>query len=50
MAKFRPVGSKGKGKRAGRPQNAIGCVVLILLIMVGVMVFLYLVMKSNANG
>ena len=50
MARFRPVGSKGKGKRAGRPQGAAGCVVLILLIMAGVMVFLYLVMKSNANG
>ena len=48
MAKFRLAGAKGK--KSGRPQGAAGCVVLILLIMVGVMVFLYLVMKSNANG
>ncbi len=47
MGKFKLVGSKGKKK--ARPQGAAGCVILILLIMVGVMVFLYLVMKS-ANG
>ena len=50
MAKFRPAGSKSRAKKAGSPQGAAGCVVLILLVMVGVMVFLYLVMKSNANG
>jgi hypothetical protein len=48
MAKFRPV--RANAKPATRPQGAAGCVILILLIMVGVMVFLYLVMKSNANG
>jgi hypothetical protein len=48
MAKFRPV--RANAKPAARPQGAAGCVILILLIMVGVMVFLYLVMKSNANG
>ncbi|MCX6631240.1 MAG: hypothetical protein NTW28_26815 [Candidatus Solibacter sp.] len=48
MAKFRPV--RASAKRTGRPQGAAGCVILMLLIMVGVMVFLYLVMKSNANG
>jgi hypothetical protein len=48
MAKFRPI--RANAKKAPRPQGAAGCVVLILLIMVGVMVFLYLVMKSNANG
>src|ERR1035438_1764290 len=48
MAKFRPV--RAHAKPAARPQGAAGCVILILLIMVGVMVFLYLVMKSNANG
>ena len=47
MGKFKLAGSKGKQK--ARPQGAAGCVILILLIMVGVMVFLYLVMKS-ANG
>jgi len=47
MAKFRPIRANAK---TSRPQGAAGCVILILLIMVGVMVFLYLVMKSNANG
>ena len=48
MAKFKPV--RANARKTARPQGAAGCVVLILLIMVGVMVFLYLVMKSNANG
>ena len=48
MAKFRPI--RANAKKTSRPQGAAGCVILILLIMVGVMVFLYLVMKSNANG
>ena len=48
MAKFRPV--RPNAKKTARPQGAAGCVILILLIMAGVMVFLYLVMKSNANG
>jgi hypothetical protein len=47
MGKFKLAGSKGK--KSARPQGAAGCVILILLTMVGVMVFLYLVMKS-ANG
>jgi hypothetical protein len=48
MGKFKPV--RANAKKTPRPQGAAGCVILILLIMVGVMVFLYLVMKSNANG
>ena len=48
MAKFKPAGEVPR--RTPRPQGAAGCVILILLIMVGVMLFLYLVMKSNANG
>jgi hypothetical protein len=48
MAKFRPV--RANAKKTTRPQGAAGCVILIILIMLGVMVFLYLVMKSNANG
>lgn len=48
MGKFRPV--RANAKKTARPQGAAGCVILILAIMVGVMVFLYLVMKSNANG
>ena len=47
MGKFKPV--RAGGKKASRPQGAAGCVVMILLIMIGVMVFLYLVMTSNAN-
>jgi hypothetical protein len=47
MGKFKLAGSKGR--KNPRPQQAAGCVILILLMMVGVMVFLYLVMKS-ANG
>ena len=42
--------SEHPGEKTTRPQGAAGCVILILLIMVGVMAFLYLVMKSNANG
>src|SRR5450759_5605947 len=42
MGKFKPV--RAKAKKTTRPQGAAGCVVLILAIMVGVMVFLYLVM------
>jgi hypothetical protein len=47
MAKFKPVRARPKGQ--AKPQGAAGCVVLLLLIMVGVMVFLYLVMKSHAS-
>jgi hypothetical protein len=47
MAKFKPV--RPKQKTAPRPQGAVGCVVLILLLMFGVMIFLYLVMKSHAS-
>ena len=48
MAKFKPV--RPSGKKSSRPNGAAGCVILILLMMVGVMVFLYLVMRGNANG
>jgi len=48
MAKYKPV--RPSGKKSPRPHGAAGCVILILLMMVGVMVFLYLVMRSNANG
>ena len=47
MAKFKPV--RLKSKTAPRPQGAVGCVVLIIVLMFGIMVFLYLVMKSNAS-
>jgi hypothetical protein len=48
MARFKPV--RANAKKTTRPQGAAGCVILILLIMVGVMAFLYLVMKSNGNA
>ncbi len=47
MAKFKPV--RPKAKRGPAPQGAVGCVILILLAMVGVMLFMYFVMR-NANG
>jgi hypothetical protein len=47
MAKFKPV--RAKARKGPAPQGAIGCVVLILLAMVGMMFFLYFVMR-NANG
>jgi hypothetical protein len=47
MGKFKPV--RAKTKAAPRPQGAVGCVVLVLLLMIGVVVFLYLVMTSHAN-
>ena len=48
MARFKPV--QANAKKTTRPQGAAGCLSLIVLIMVGVMVFLYLVMKSNGNA
>ena len=47
MAKFKPV--RPKAKAMPRPQGAIGCVVLVFLLMIGVLVFLYLVMTSHAS-
>jgi hypothetical protein len=47
MAKFKPV--RVKPRTPARPQGAVGCVVLILLIMFGVMIFLYFAMKYNAS-
>lgn len=47
MAKYKPV--RAKPKTSPRPQGAVGCVVLIILIMFAVMIFLYLVMKSHAS-
>lgn len=47
MARFKPV--RGRPKGPVKPQGALGCVILLLLIMVGVMVFLYFVMRSHAS-
>jgi hypothetical protein len=46
MAKFKPV--RPKTKSVPRPQGAVGCVVLVLLLMLGVLIFLYMAM-SNAK-
>jgi hypothetical protein len=47
MAKFRAPRPKGKAK--AKPQGALGCVILILLAMVGVMLLIYAMMSGNAN-
>jgi hypothetical protein len=47
MAKYKPV--RAKSKSPARPQGAVGCVILLILIMFGIMAFLYLVMKSHAS-
>jgi len=47
MAKFKPV--RMKPKSAAPPQGAVGCVILLLLILLGGMVFLYFVMSSHAT-
>ena len=44
MAKFKPV--RPKPRKGPAPQGAIGCVVLILLAMIGVMVFMYFVLRG----
>jgi hypothetical protein len=44
MAKFKPV--RPKAKKGPAPQGAIGCVILILLGMIGVMVFMYFVLRG----
>jgi hypothetical protein len=45
MAKYRPA--KGKSRNARPPQNAIGCVVLVILGMFLVMLFLYYTMTAQ---
>jgi hypothetical protein len=47
MAKFKPV--RAKTKAMPRPQGAVGCVVLVILLIIGVGIFLYLVMTSHAS-
>jgi hypothetical protein len=47
MAKFKP--SRGKRQKAGPPQGAVSCVILVIAGMLLVMLFMYFVMK-NANG
>ena len=44
MAKFKPV--RPKARKGPAPQGAVGCVILILLAIVGVMVFMYFVLRG----
>jgi hypothetical protein len=48
MAKFRPA--KAKKQAAPAPQGAIPCVVLVILAIAGVMLLLFLVMKSSSGS
>jgi hypothetical protein len=47
MAKFKPA--RGKKAKAGPPQGAVSCVVLVIGGMLLVMLFLYFVMRSSGQ-
>jgi hypothetical protein len=47
MSKFKPA--KGKSKRAPAPKAGLPCVILILAGLVLIMVFLYVVLKSQGS-
>jgi len=48
MAKFKPA--KAKRKSVPVPQGALPCVVLVILAIAGVMLLLFLVMKSSSSS
>ncbi|HTS26142.1 MAG TPA: hypothetical protein VMH81_09715 [Bryobacteraceae bacterium] len=48
MGKFKPV--RAKRKSAPVPPGGLPCVILVIVGMLLVMLFLYFVMRSNANG
>jgi hypothetical protein len=48
MAKFKPA--KAKRKNAPTPQGALPCVILVILAIAGVMLLLFLVMKSSSSS
>jgi hypothetical protein len=48
MAKFKPA--KAKRKTLPTPHGAIPCVILVILGIAGVMLLLFLVMKSSSSG
>jgi hypothetical protein len=53
MAKYRPAKFKparGKAKTAGPPPGGVACIVVVVAIIALVMLFMYLVLKSHANG
>jgi len=49
MGKFKPVKGK-KARHSTVPQGGLSCVILVISGMLLVMLFLYFVMKYNANG
>jgi hypothetical protein len=48
MAKFRPA--RAKKDKVPSPQGAIPCVILVILAIAGVMLVLFLVMKSSSGN
>lgn len=49
MAKYRPA--RGKAKNTpGPPPGGVACIVLVFALIAFVMLFMYLVLKSHANG
>jgi hypothetical protein len=48
MAKFKPA--KTKRKSVPVPQGALPCVILVILAIAGVMLLLFLVMKSSSSS
>jgi hypothetical protein len=48
MAKFKPA--KAKRKNVPVPQGGLPCVILVILGIAGVMLLLFLVMKSSSSG
>jgi hypothetical protein len=47
MAKFKPA--KAKKQTLPAPQGALPCVILVILAIAGVMLMLFLVMKSSSG-
>ena len=47
-AKFKPA--RGKSKAPAPPPGGIACIILVVLAIALVMFFMYLVLKSHANG
>jgi hypothetical protein len=53
MAKYKPVRFKparGKSKAPKTPPGGVACIVLVIGAVAVVMLFMYLVLKSHANG
>ena len=53
MAKYKPAKFKparGKSKAAKPPPGGVACIIVVIGVMFLVMLFMYLVLKSHANG